>query len=92
MKRPENTTELKAELKRDLDESRITLSEAIRRMRKIVGMNQKDYAKQVVGISPRILMDIERGQGNPTVETLNKIGRPFGYEVGLVPKKRRENA
>ncbi|RLQ22009.1 helix-turn-helix domain-containing protein [Seongchinamella sediminis] len=90
MKRPENTTELKIELKRDIEEGRVTIAEATRRMRKIVGMNQKDYAKKVAGVSPRILMNIERGQGNPTIETLNKIGRPFGYEAGFVPKKRGE--
>ncbi|WIO75382.1 helix-turn-helix transcriptional regulator [Porticoccaceae bacterium LTM1] len=87
MKRPENTTELKEQLKADIEAGNLTLGEAIKRMRRIVGMNQKDYASKVIGISPRILMDIERGRGNPTIETLNKIGRPFGFEVGFVPKK-----
>lgn len=88
MKRPENTTELKEQLKADIEAGNLALGEAIKRMRKIVGMNQKDYASKVIGISPRILMDIERGRGNPTIETLNKIGRPFGFEVGFVPKRR----
>ncbi|TQV70802.1 helix-turn-helix transcriptional regulator [Exilibacterium tricleocarpae] len=87
MKPPEHATELKAELKRSLMAGELSLGEAIRRMRKIVGMNQTDYANKVANVAPRILMDIERGRGNPTVETLNKIGRPFGYKVGFVPKK-----
>ena len=90
MKRPENTTELKAALKLDIASGEISIGEASRRMRKIVGMNQKDYASKIVGVSPRILMDIERGKGNPTVETLNKIGRPFGYRVGFLPSTKKK--
>ena len=57
-------------------------------MRKISGMSQPVYAERIVGISTRILAEIERDEGNPTVETLNKIGRPFGYSVGFVPQRR----
>jgi transcriptional regulator with XRE-family HTH domain len=34
-------------------------------------------------VSPGVLAEIELGRANPTVETLNKIGRAFGYEVGF---------
>ena len=67
----------------------LTLGQAVRRMRKISGMNQSAYAERIVGISTRILAEIERDEGNPTVETLNKIGWPFGYTVGFVPSVRR---
>jgi len=40
----------------------------------------------IVGIAPRILAAIERVEGNPTIDTLNKVGRPFGYKVGFVSK------
>ena len=88
MKPPKNATQCKVELKRALMAGELSLGEAIRRMRKIVGMNQTDYANKVANVAPRILMAIERGRGNPTLETLNKIGRPFGYKVGFVPKKQ----
>lgn len=80
-----------ASAKRDLidaiADNELSLGNAIRRMRKISGMNQKAYAERIVGIAPRILAEIERDEGNPTLETLNKIGRPFGYMVGFVPQK-----
>lgn len=90
MKRSDDET---ATAKRALIESinnhELTLGEAVRRMREITGMSQKAYAERIVGIAPRILTAIERDEGNPTVETLNKIGRPFGYAVGFVPKSKR---
>jgi hypothetical protein len=33
-------------------------------MRKILGMNQKEYAKKVAAISPRMLSEFEKGSGN----------------------------
>ena len=68
-----------------IENNELSLGEAVRRMRKITGMNQKNYAERIVGVSTRILAEIERNEGNPTLETLNKIGRPFGYTIGFVP-------
>ena len=70
-----------------IENHELTLGEAVRRMRKITGMNQKVYAERIIGISPRILAGIERDEANPTLETLNKVGRPFGYTLGFVPKR-----
>ena len=83
-KRSSATT--KRELIRAIETNQLSVGEAVRGMRKIAGMSQKDYAQRIVGIATRILAEIELDQGNPTLETLNKIGRPFGYEVGFVPK------
>ena len=55
-------------------------------MRKVLGMSQTDYAKTVLKVSPRILIDFERGKGNPTLATLQKIVAPFGLEVGFIKK------
>tara|TARA_R110002167_G_scaffold312023_2_gene517750 strand:- start:25 stop:288 length:264 start_codon:yes stop_codon:yes gene_type:complete len=86
MKPPQNSTELKKELNRALDAGELTLGQATRQMRKIVGMTQKDYAKKVLGITPRILMAIENDKGNPTLDTLKKIAKPFGYEIGFIKR------
>ncbi|WP_308364359.1 MULTISPECIES: helix-turn-helix domain-containing protein [unclassified Microbulbifer] len=83
----EQITEQKQLLKQNIEKGELTLGQAVRQMRGITGMNQKEYAQKIVGISPRILAEIERDAGNPTLETLNKIGRPFGYRVGFVAKK-----
>ncbi|OMH33860.1 helix-turn-helix transcriptional regulator [Motiliproteus sp. MSK22-1] len=86
MKPPQNSTELKKELNRALDAGELTLGQATRQMRKIVGMTQKDYAKKVLNITPRILMAIENEKGNPTLDTLRKIGKPFGYDIGFIKR------
>ncbi len=76
---------LKAALYIDLARGDTTIREATRRMRKILGMNQKEYAQKVAGISPRILSEFENGSGNPTLATLEKIGSPFGLHVTFLP-------
>ncbi|OAI46503.1 hypothetical protein AYO45_01800 [Gammaproteobacteria bacterium SCGC AG-212-F23] len=63
-----------------LANKQLTLAETIKAMRAIVGMTQTEYAK-FVGIAPRIIIDLERGIGNPTLETLRKIGKPFRLNI-----------
>jgi DNA-binding XRE family transcriptional regulator len=50
-------------------------------------MTQIEYAEKILKIYPRVLMEIERDRGNPTLETLVKIARPFGLKVGFVVKR-----
>lgn len=69
----------------DLARGDIDVREATRRMRKILGMNQKDYARKVAAISPRILSEFESGIGNPTLATLEKIATPFGLKITFLP-------
>lgn len=59
---------------------KLTLAETVRRMRTIVGMTQPEYAK-FVGVAPRIIIDLEREIGNPTLSTLKKIGKPFQLDI-----------
>lgn len=86
MGQAKNPTEAKLQLRAAVEAGEISLGQAARAMREITGMNQKDFAERVVGVSSRILSAIERDEANPKVETLNKIGRAFGYEVGWVRK------
>jgi transcriptional regulator with XRE-family HTH domain len=87
MKRPpaEEMARMKEELYRGLAQGDIGIREATRRMRKILGMNQKDYAQKVADISPRILSEFENGSGNPTLATLEKIAIPFGLKITFLP-------
>jgi len=82
----EEVTQAKQQLMDDIESGELSLGQAVRRMRLITGKSQKDFAQNIVGISPRVLAEIERGVANPTIETLNKIGRPFGYKVSFVGK------
>jgi transcriptional regulator with XRE-family HTH domain len=76
---------MKEELYSGLAMGNIDIRDAIRRMRKIIGLTQADYAKKVAKISPRILSEFENGAGNPTIDTLEKIGKPFGLTVSFLP-------
>ncbi len=71
---------LRDELYARVDAGDLTLVEAVKRMRKIAGRSQAEYAR-LVGVSPRVLIEFERGIGNPTVKTLQKLLAPFGLEL-----------
>ncbi|MBS2018207.1 MAG: helix-turn-helix transcriptional regulator [Deltaproteobacteria bacterium] len=83
----EKRAELRTELFARADKGELDLREALRMMRKIAGRSQAEYAK-LVGVSPRVLIEFERGGGNPTLETLEKMLRPFGLELTLRRRRR----
>ena len=92
MKRPdkEKMQQLREELFLGIDEGEFTLGEATRRMRKTLGMSRQEYAKQILKINHDTLRDIETEKGNPTLKTLQIIGKPFGLKVGFMRKKPPE--
>jgi transcriptional regulator with XRE-family HTH domain len=59
------------------------IPELLRMMRLIARKSQAEYA-HMCGVAPRVLANIEGAVGSPTVETLGKLLRPFGYRVGVV--------
>lgn len=69
----------------NLSKNKLTLAETVKHMRSIVGMTQPEFAK-FVGIAPRIIIDLERGVGNPTLNTLKKIGKPFRLDLVFTVK------
>jgi DNA-binding XRE family transcriptional regulator len=71
---------------KDLAEGKMSVAAAVVAMRKLSRLTQPEFAKHR-GISTQALRQIETGQGNPTVETLEKIGSVFGLEVGFVKKR-----
>jgi len=75
------------QLMADIEQGHLELGEAVRRMREISGLTQEQFAKHR-NLSLLTLKQIETGKGNPTVATLDKIGRIFGLAVGFT--KRRE--
>jgi len=66
----------------------MTIGQATRMMRTITGLTQKEYAEKILGIFPRVLMEVEKDKGNPTLETLEKVAKPFGLKIGFVYKER----
>ncbi|RYC23993.1 helix-turn-helix transcriptional regulator [Ciceribacter ferrooxidans] len=63
----------------------LRLPEAVAEIRRGFGMTQEEFAR-MLGLTRRQIAEIETGAANPTLETLVKIGRLFGFSIGFVPK------
>lgn len=63
-----------------------TLGETIKNRRKELSITQPHLA-ELANISTNTLYKIERGQGNPTLEVLNKLAEVLGMELTLEVKK-----
>ncbi|MFM0741492.1 helix-turn-helix domain-containing protein [Paraburkholderia xenovorans] len=68
----------------------MTIPEALKAMREMTGLTQAEFAAHR-GVSRRVIQDIERGTGNPTVESLNSVAKLFGLQVGFVPIRRSDS-
>lgn len=64
----------------------LRLPEAIREIREAEGLTQAAFAERV-GLTRMQLLDLEKGRGNPKLETLQRICGPFGFVPGFVPSK-----
>lgn len=62
------------------------IGKSIKARRKTLRVTQTQLA-ELAGISVNTLYKIERGQTNPTLETLTKIANVLGMEVCLQVKK-----
>lgn len=63
----------------------LTQGQALKNLRvTILGLKQDVFAK-LVGISRKTLSDIENDRGSYNTEVLNKVFKPFGLQVGLLP-------
>ena len=80
---------LRSELYDRLGRGELSLVEAVRLLRKVADKTQAEYAT-LVGVSPRVLIDFERGVGNPTIKSLHKILAPFGLELTVRRRARPE--
>ncbi|MGK9086238.1 helix-turn-helix domain-containing protein [Brucella intermedia] len=63
----------------------LRLPGAVLEIRQGFGMTQVEFAR-ALSLTRRQVAEIETGTANPTLETLVKIGRLFGFGVGFVPK------
>ncbi len=39
---------------------------------------------KICRVSKQTLQNIEQGQGNPTLDTIDKILKPFGFQMGVM--------
>ncbi len=63
----------------------LRLPDAVAEIRKGFGMTQEEFAK-TLSLTRRHVAEIKTGTANPTLGTLEKIGRLFGFGIGFVPK------
>lgn len=83
----EQLRQRRAELYDAIASGELTLQHAVKEMRTISRLTQAEFASHR-GVSTKTIKEIESGKGNPTVQTLNRIGQFFGLEVAFV---RTEN-
>lgn len=73
-----------------LNRGEITLGQMLKKLRvQLTGMKQDDFAA-LVGVSRRTLSEIERDLANPSMDTVNRVCRPFALKLTLVPRQRSE--
>ncbi|CAI1708726.1 transcriptional regulator, y4mF family [Serratia quinivorans] len=66
----------------------ITQGQALKTLRvDVLGLKQENYAT-LVSVSRKTLSEIENDRGNYTSDIINKVFKPFGLQVGLVPISR----
>ncbi|MGF7231293.1 helix-turn-helix domain-containing protein [Arachidicoccus sp.] len=63
------------------------IGEAIKNRRKELGITQPNLA-ELAQISTNTLYKLERGQGNPSLDVLNKLAEVLGMELILEVKKK----
>lgn len=83
----EERRQVKVSITEQLASGAITLGEGVRLMRLAVGMTQAQYA-EMTGVDLRIVAAIEKGNGNPRLDTLQKLGRPYGFSISFVKPQR----
>jgi DNA-binding XRE family transcriptional regulator len=66
----------------------LTQGQALKTLRiDVLGMKQDAFAK-LVSVSRKTLSEVENDKGNYTSDIINKLFKPFGLQVGLVPSSR----
>lgn len=64
---------------------KVSQGEALRKLRiEILSLKQEKYA-ELVSVSRKTLSDIENNKGNYSVEVMNRVFKPFGLKMGLIP-------
>lgn len=63
------------------------LGEIIKRRRKELSITQPHLA-ELANVSTNTLYKLERGQGNPSLDVLNKLAEVLGMELSLEVKKK----
>jgi DNA-binding XRE family transcriptional regulator len=77
----------RAELQSKAEAAKLNFPNAVTEIRLALGLTQAEFAK-AFRMRQRVISDLENGRGNPSLKTLEKIGRPLGLTIGFVPKPK----
>jgi transcriptional regulator with XRE-family HTH domain len=69
-----------------LTNENIPLGHALKLLRKSIGKTQAEYAT-LCSVGLNALRDIEQGRGNPTLNTIGRLLRPFRLELCVKPSQ-----
>lgn len=71
----------------------MALADNVKRLRTLRGLSQSELGK-AIGVAHSRISDIERGAGNPTLATIEKLAKVFGVSPCelLDPEKIQESA
>ena len=76
-------------VQQEIADGSLEIGAAVRRLRvEGASLHQSQFAK-MCKISVRTLIQIEQGEGNPTLKSLNAVLRPFGLKMGVVRRHRQ---
>lgn len=67
-------------------EGRLPLPGGVKSIRQALGLSQQQFGERF-GLTRQQVIDLEHGRGNPTFETLARIGKPFGFVIGFIARQ-----
>jgi len=80
------------DIQQELAAGRLSLGDAVRRLRtEVTGLHQSQFAR-MCKMSLRTLVHIEHGDGNPTLKSLNAVFKPFGLQMGVLKVQKTSRA
>lgn len=86
---PEERAKVIEDVQQGVAEGAWELGTAVRHLRVSVANLQQAQFARMCKVSLRTLIQIEQGEGNPTLKSLNAVFRPFGLQMGVVRRQRQ---
>jgi DNA-binding XRE family transcriptional regulator len=83
----EQIRDLRSKLHEDVERGGLSVADTVRRMREAMGLTQQRFG-EVFKLTERQVWELENGKANPTIETLTRLGKPFGFRPGFVLPRR----
>ncbi|HTC08419.1 MAG TPA: helix-turn-helix transcriptional regulator [Acetobacteraceae bacterium] len=83
--------ERRRKLHEDVEGHGVPVADAIKRMRQALGLTQTQFGR-VFKLTVRQVWELEAGTANPTLSTLTRLAKPFGFQPGFILLNHPPNA